>query len=249
MNSSWASGRLPGYHSSATLSASTKTSLSSPFTVSLSIPDLSISPFTSLLDSGASDNFIDASVVSTHQLVPLDYPIQLRMIDGALTTSGVITHSFSTAVVFPGLVSRQLRFLVTKLHPSVQMVLGLPWLQRENPRINWTTGDMYLTMGAVPVPPDTATPLPFSFLIPLSLPHLQNTSLDALLDSGASDNFIDSSLVSDDDTHELEEPILISRFDGTPTNCQKLNFLFLYFWRFPSIVSCFPQTTRLSAWT
>jgi hypothetical protein len=96
------------------------------------------------------------------------------------------------------------------------VVLGLPWLQRENPQINWAPGNVYLTTREAPAALDTAAPLHSSFFIPISIPKTYNNSLSALRDSSASDNFIDSSLVSEVHTQELEHPVFITHFDGTP---------------------------------
>ena len=38
----------------------------------------------------------------------------------------------------------QLTFLVTKLHPSARIVLGLPWLQETNPDVDWTNMQLHI---------------------------------------------------------------------------------------------------------
>ena len=68
----------------------------------------------------------------------------------------------------------QLTFLVTKLHPSARIVLGLPWLRETNPDVDWTNMQLYipqLLTDSTPTaqafraslnapPPDSPPPLP-----------------------------------------------------------------------------------------
>ena len=96
-------------------------------------------PCNVLVDSGATDNFIDFSLANTRPdlLCPLDVPLSLELFDGNLTSSGNVTHELRTPLIFDNGVSRVVRFLVTQLHPSAPVVLGLPWLRDENPVIDW----------------------------------------------------------------------------------------------------------------
>ncbi|TDL18542.1 hypothetical protein BD410DRAFT_683929, partial [Rickenella mellea] len=91
-----------------------------------------------LIDSGASDNFVSSFAVKNTPLDPLPSPITLRLLDGGITRAGSITHSFSTTLTFPKGEKRIIRFLVTDLHPSAPIVLGLSWLRTENPTIDWS---------------------------------------------------------------------------------------------------------------
>ena len=107
-------------------------------TVALNIPDLNNLSMTALIDSGASDNFIDSSLVAQKniktQLLP--HPIRLRLFDGNVTSSGLITHIYTTEVILQGK-KQKIPLLVTKLHPSCKVVLGFKWLEKYNPDIDW----------------------------------------------------------------------------------------------------------------
>lgn len=90
-----------------------------------------------LVDSGASDNFIDPSLISIRDAEPLDHPIALELFDGSETTTGAITHCIYIPVFFSSGLQQLIRFLITPLHPASKIVLGLPWLQVTNPPIDW----------------------------------------------------------------------------------------------------------------
>ena len=91
------------------------------------------------MDSGASDNFIDESILSSLEctITTLPTPIRLELFDGESTSSGPITQS-ATIELSPDQQKPQfITFLITKLHPSAPMVLGMPWLRDANPTICW----------------------------------------------------------------------------------------------------------------
>ena len=69
----------------------------------------------------------------------LAQPITLCLFDGKPTMSGFIHQLISTNVHFSDESHQDLDLLVTKLHPSAPIVLGLPWLQSTNPIIDWLT--------------------------------------------------------------------------------------------------------------
>ena len=90
-----------------------------------------------MVDSGASDNFIDPSLISIRDAEPLDHPIVLELFDGTETKTGAITHCIYIPVFFSTGLQQLIRFLITPLHPASKIVLGLPWLQATNPPIDW----------------------------------------------------------------------------------------------------------------
>ena len=98
----------------------------SSFLLPVSVPTLSSSPITTLLDCGATDNFIDLSAAPLHLLRPLAEPIALHLFDGSPTPSGVITHAISLDIIVPGFARREVVFYLTKLHPLAKLVLGSP---------------------------------------------------------------------------------------------------------------------------
>jgi hypothetical protein len=90
-----------------------------------------------LVDSGATENFIDQETVKKLKLgsKKLSEPVRLRNIDGTYNQSGSVTHYIDL------LVSRKTRkimqqFYVTNLGMD-RIILGYPWLHAFNPEIDW----------------------------------------------------------------------------------------------------------------
>ena len=110
------------------------------FLVSLRLPGIP-NPIPTLIDSGATSNFIDSTLATMSVFVPavLAQPIALCLFDGKPATSGFIHQLISITVHFSDESHQDLDLLVTRLHPSAPIVLGLPWLQSTNPIINWST--------------------------------------------------------------------------------------------------------------
>ena len=101
-------------------------------------------PVNVLLDSGSTGNFVDARMCTAMGIkVERDqHPEELQMADG-------------TTVQTEGRVQIQLRCggyrgtVQAKAFPGLQkkMILGMPWLQKENPHINWTQGEILVRQG------------------------------------------------------------------------------------------------------
>jgi len=108
------------------------------FLISLQLPGR-LDPVSALIDSGATLNFLDSSLATSPPFVlePLDHPIALCLFNGKPATTGFIHESVNISVLFSDYSTQSLSLLVTKLHPSVPIVLGLPWWQSTNPTINW----------------------------------------------------------------------------------------------------------------
>ena len=99
------------------------------FWVSLQIPGIpNLIP--TLIDSGATLNFIDSTLATMSIFVPavLAQPIALCLFDSKPATSGFIHQLISTTVHFSDESHQDLDLLVTKLHPLVPIILSLPWL-------------------------------------------------------------------------------------------------------------------------
>src|SRR5882724_4511618 len=109
------------------------------FLISLTLPGLS-DPVPALIDSGATSNFLDSSLATlpTFVLEPLDRPITLCLFDGEPATAGFIHESVNITVSFADCSTQSLSLLVTKLHPSALIILGLQWLRSTNPTIDWS---------------------------------------------------------------------------------------------------------------
>src|SRR5882724_5710560 len=108
------------------------------FLISLTLPGLS-DPVSALIYLGATSNFLDSSLAAspTFVLEPLDQPITLCLFDGKPATARFIHESVNISVLFADCLTQSLSLLVTNLHLSALIVLGLPWLLSTNPMINW----------------------------------------------------------------------------------------------------------------
>ncbi|KAG6870809.1 hypothetical protein C0992_012392, partial [Termitomyces sp. T32_za158] len=135
---------------------------------------------------------------------------------------------------------QELRLLVTKLHASAPLILGLPWLRSTNPWINWQSLTLHFKRNANL----SRTPVPFD--LPVSPQILQapgtlgeespthsslrsssiqlfviNTRLgnspkifSALIDSGATETFISDWLAL---LHQdIAQPLELQLFNGHP---------------------------------
>ena len=117
------------------------------------MPGFCDSPIPTLVDSGASSNFIDSTFLSKLALAlsRLPIPIKPDLFDGEPTSHGLITHSVSSNLLFSPNCFQVVDLLVTTLHPSASVVLSLPWLRYTNPDVNWTGLQIQFHHGA-PLP-------------------------------------------------------------------------------------------------
>jgi len=101
-------------------------------------------PIRALLDSGADGCFIDQSLVNRLNLstLPLDEPIPVRNADGTLSQGGPIDAYADVILFAPPSFRDRLHLEVATLVYDV--ILGLPWLKRHNPKVNWKEGTLEL---------------------------------------------------------------------------------------------------------
>ena len=130
-------------------------------------------PIQALVDSGASDSFLDPSFLGQHHLQPLPHPqpIQLELIDGNIPSTGPITHYIPSRKGIHGTHTKDLTFHVTWLG-HFQMVLGFPWLSRHNPCIDWSRGSLTFASpfcSSTCITPPPPPPPPLSLLGPLPI--------------------------------------------------------------------------------
>jgi gag-polyprotein putative aspartyl protease len=97
---------------------------------------------TALVDSGATENFIDYQTVVRLRLGSnqLATPRPVHNVDGTPNKSGEITHATDLYIRLRNKEQR-VRFFVTNLGKD-QMILGHPWLRTFNPQINWEKGKL-----------------------------------------------------------------------------------------------------------
>ena len=88
-----------------------------------------------LLDSGAGGLFIDETFVKQNDftLHELSEPLNAYNVDGTLNKKGTIT-SYVKADLKIGERIKETRLYVTRLGKQ-KVILGFPWLQDENPRL------------------------------------------------------------------------------------------------------------------
>ena len=91
-----------------------------------------------LLDSGATENFIDRQTVSTIGLGirALPEPLNIHNVDGTTNSEGQITK-YANLWVRQGKQIAKLRFYITNLGRDC-LILGHPWFRQFNPHIDWT---------------------------------------------------------------------------------------------------------------
>ncbi len=90
-----------------------------------------------LIDSGASNNFLSAQWLRRHDITPATRStgLSVQLATGQRTLSNQIVPSASLAI---HTYRDHERFEVLPM-PSVDAVLGMRWLRRHNPSINWLT--------------------------------------------------------------------------------------------------------------
>ena len=124
--------------------------LSTELSTAPSSSSSAISAF-ALLDSGATNNFIDSNFCQQHGIPTFKKtnPYQLFVIDGRPIKSGNVTHSV-TLDLRVGAARHTITFDVTALG-SYPLVLGTPWLRRFNPTIDWKRNQVSLSDTTAPV--------------------------------------------------------------------------------------------------
>ena len=92
---------------------------------------------TTLVDCGATGNFIDVSLLCLLEL-PLEKlpnPIITNNVDGTANAKGTIQWKAHTDILFK---ERMEKLKLMVLSPGRrQIILGMPWLKKWNPTINW----------------------------------------------------------------------------------------------------------------
>ena len=87
-----------------------------------------------LLDTGAEGLFVDKRIAQLKR--KLITPLRVRNVDGSQNEDGYITHETRIKFRLGGRTFDEW-FYITKLGDQ-DIILGMPWLKRHNPLINWT---------------------------------------------------------------------------------------------------------------
>jgi hypothetical protein len=91
-----------------------------------------------LIDSGAQKSFVDSTFAHKYKLqtTPLSQPVRLNMADGNVSLHGPVTEEAHVQLTIAEKHHETVALKVTRLqnHP---VILGIDWLQKHNPAINW----------------------------------------------------------------------------------------------------------------
>ena len=98
-----------------------------------------------LLDCGATGMFIDKEYAEAHNLSQRKLPraIPVYNVDGMLNSAGSITHEVDLWITVKGHRER-CTFEVVNLGKTC-LILGMTWLKKHNPEIDWKTGNILFT--------------------------------------------------------------------------------------------------------
>jgi hypothetical protein len=113
---------------------------------------------TALIDSGATVNFLDLRLLSlaNFPLQRLPKPIQAYNIDGSTNRKGTILWKTKVPVL-PFQKADGLELMIVSLGHK-QIILGMPWLKTQNPRINWQANTLSCPFPPIPETDDHTTP-------------------------------------------------------------------------------------------
>ena len=109
---------------------------------------------TALIDCGTTGNFIDIGLLSkaNFPLQRLPKPIRAYNVDGTANAKGTIRWKAHTDILFSQ--SRETTDLIILSLSCQQIILGMPWLHKWNPNINWITNTVSIPKSPPPPPPN-----------------------------------------------------------------------------------------------
>ena len=98
-----------------------------------------------LVDSGVTSCWINIDFIWRMKwlLEKLQWPMYTRNADGTNNSEGMICHQIKLHLRIDGRDTMQ-HFFVLNLRKKNNIILGYPWLTRNNPWIDWTSGEVYL---------------------------------------------------------------------------------------------------------
>jgi len=98
-----------------------------------------------LLDSGATGIVMSLEFTGKQgfKLKKLERPMQVRNVDRTLNKKGPIENTVEVNLYFKGHVERTEIDVIGGQKWSV--IIGVPWLARHNPEVNWRTGEVKMT--------------------------------------------------------------------------------------------------------
>ena len=98
-----------------------------------------------LLDSSVTGLVISSEFArkQSFKLKKLERPMQVRNVDGSFNKEGPIENTVEVNIYYKGHVERMEINVIGGQKWSV--ILGMPWLARHNPEIDWKTGEVKMT--------------------------------------------------------------------------------------------------------
>ena len=98
-----------------------------------------------LLDSGATGLVMSFEFAKKQgfKLKKLERPMQVRNVDGSFNKEGPIENTVEVNIYYQGHRERTEIDVIGGQKWSV--ILGMPWLARHNPEIDWRTGEVKMT--------------------------------------------------------------------------------------------------------
>ncbi|KAF8749889.1 K02A2.6-like [Rhizoctonia solani] len=108
--------------------------------IDLYVQNFPAEPLKTLIDSGATSNFISPSIVEKYKIpkTQLKNPRVVRMLDGTISQTGRIWHQVHLTVLANGH-PHSISFLVCPIG-NTPAILGMTWLTTEAPLIDWQQG-------------------------------------------------------------------------------------------------------------
>src|SRR5258706_465360 len=137
-----------------------------------SLTSLASVSMSTLLDSGATDMFINQSFMQKHQLetTPLPQPVLMHNIDGSTNENGSVMEEVHITLFF-GHHSERAHLTVANLRQQM-VIIGHSWLTLHNPEVDWVSQKVsmmrcppscngHVLPKSDPPPQKSAPPLPF----------------------------------------------------------------------------------------
>ncbi|QRW17417.1 Retrotransposable element Tf2 protein [Rhizoctonia solani] len=123
-------------------------------------------PLKTLIDSGATSNFISPLIVEKYKIpkTQLKNPQVVRMLDGTISQTGCIWHQVHITVLANGY-THSIPFLVCPIG-NTPAILGMTWLTAEAPLIDWQQGLITFPEQAQIASKEEADPDPLADLPP-----------------------------------------------------------------------------------
>jgi len=98
-----------------------------------------------LLDSGATGLVMSEEFARKHRFrrTELERPVHVRNVNGTFNYAGPIVDTVEVEIYFKG--HKERTFIDVMGGQKWGVILGMPWLRRHNPEIDWRTGEVKMT--------------------------------------------------------------------------------------------------------